>query len=305
MSYYYSVAAGRKVLFAPGNLQWSATGGGTTATTHAVADGGTAPGTWRFAEHQWDYVGDATNGTVYANGVKCDNSLIDENYTGWIDLFCWATSGWDNGNLYYQPYEHFFQPYLETPSELLSRGYGYGPYNGSNYRTSLTGAYINADWGYFNAISNDGYNEPARWRTLTKMEWNYLILSRSTISGIRYAKAIVNGVSGLIIVPDNWNSSIYTLNSPNTSGANFNINIITATNWDVLEKSGCTFLPTTGQRRQNATIANTDCSYYWTTTVMMGDDAWIMKFDNDELNVSNMSSSREAGNPVRPVRDVD
>ena len=47
----FSVSATKKVLFSPGNLQWSATGGGTTATTHAVAGGGTAEGTWRFAEH--------------------------------------------------------------------------------------------------------------------------------------------------------------------------------------------------------------------------------------------------------------
>ncbi|MBO7465270.1 MAG: hypothetical protein J6T56_05395, partial [Bacteroidales bacterium] len=80
------------VIFSPGNLQWSATNGGTQATEHGVAGGSTAEGTWRFSEHQWDFVGNANYGNVYANNVKCDNSKISATYTGWIDLFGWGTA---------------------------------------------------------------------------------------------------------------------------------------------------------------------------------------------------------------------
>ncbi len=57
----FSASATSKVLFSPGNLQWSAKDGGNTATTHAVAGGGSAPGTWRFALHQYDTIGIGNN----------------------------------------------------------------------------------------------------------------------------------------------------------------------------------------------------------------------------------------------------
>ena len=52
-----SISSTLKVLFSPGNLQWSATNGGSTATTHTVAGNGTSEGTWRFAPNQWDIIG--------------------------------------------------------------------------------------------------------------------------------------------------------------------------------------------------------------------------------------------------------
>ena len=73
----FSVSRGMTVYFSPGNLQWSATG------THAISGGGTASGTWRFAEHQWDIIGE-------------DNQNISSSYRGWIDLFGWGTSGYNS-----------------------------------------------------------------------------------------------------------------------------------------------------------------------------------------------------------------
>ena len=57
----FSVSPTTKVMFSPGNLQYQA-----------------STNTWRFAEHQWDYIG-------------ADNQNISDSYTGWIDLFCWGT----------------------------------------------------------------------------------------------------------------------------------------------------------------------------------------------------------------------
>ena len=54
MQGYFSINAnGQQVQFSQGNLQYR-------AATH----------TWRFAQHQYDVVGDATTGNVYENGVK-------------------------------------------------------------------------------------------------------------------------------------------------------------------------------------------------------------------------------------------
>lgn len=57
----FSVSATKKVHFSQGNLQYQA-----------------STKTWRFAEHQYDYIGSA-------------NSQISSSYTGWIDLFGYGT----------------------------------------------------------------------------------------------------------------------------------------------------------------------------------------------------------------------
>ncbi|MBP5412675.1 MAG: hypothetical protein J6Y47_05420, partial [Bacteroidales bacterium] len=209
----FSVSATDSVLFSPGNLQWSATNGGNTATTHAVADSGTAAGTWRFASNQWNMIGAA-------------NSNVSSTYTGWIDLFGWGTSGYNNK-----------YPYMTSTTHS---DYGNGNNNiaGTNY-----------DWGVYNAIYNpktQTTDAPGTWRTLTKDEWVYLLNTRPTASSIRYAKATVCGIVGLIIVPDNCSNTYYPLTNVNTAGAAYTSNIIGATDWAKMENVGCVFLPAAG-----------------------------------------------------------
>ena len=117
--------------------------------------------TWRFANNQYDYVG-------------TDNANISETYDGWIDLFGWGTSGYNHGANCYQPW---------STSTTCSDYYAYGQDNYNLY--DQTGQ---ADWGY-NAISNGG-NSVGLWRTLTQPEWDYVFNTRTTASGIRYAKAM-------------------------------------------------------------------------------------------------------------------
>ena len=55
------VSPTKAVIFAPGNLQYQP-----------------SSNTWRFAPHQWEYIGEA-------------NKNISKTYNGWIDLFSWGT----------------------------------------------------------------------------------------------------------------------------------------------------------------------------------------------------------------------
>ena len=55
--------------------------------------------------------------------------------------------------------------------------------------------------------------------------------------------AQVNNVNGVILLPDNWDEGIYQLSNPNLHGANYNSNIITASEWNSMEASGVVFLP--------------------------------------------------------------
>ena len=285
----FSVSATDSVEFSPGNLQWSATNGGNTPTTHVVAGNGTAAGTWRFAPNQWDTIG-------------ANNSNVSSTYTGWIDLFGWGTSGWNNGNYFYQPYSTSSSTSAPYTSTI---GNGYGPTDGSIYSYSLTGAYANSDWGVYNAIYNPRTNStdaPGTWRTPTSNEWNYLLFNRNTASGIRYAKATVNGVTGLIIVPDNWNASTYALNSTNMGTVAFTSNIILAANWTTLENAGAIFLPAAGSRL--GTYANTaDRGYYWSVTCLASNGANAMVVISSNVHGYN-GGNRYTGRSVRLVRSV-
>ena len=229
--------------------------------------------TWQFAEHQWDYVGE-------------DNANISSTYSGWIDLFGWGTSGYNHGANAYQPW---------STSTNNRDYYAYG-----NWEYNLYDQNGQADWGY-NAISNGGNAENSGWRTLTDDEWSYVINTRSTASGIRWAQGTVNGVCGTILLPDNWTASIYTLNGIN--GGNYNSNTIIAADWaNVLEVNGAVFLPAAGLRG-GIWIGNADGGYYWSASVYNGDGfTGNVDFVGGLLSVG--CSNRNAGYSVRLIRNI-
>ena len=101
------------------------------------------------------------------------------------------------------------------------------------------------DWGD-NVIENGG-KKTNKWRTLTIYEWDYVLKERVTTSGIRYAKACVNGVNGLILLPDSWDKKTFKLKKTNNNEAKFADNKISAEVWtNVLEANGAVFLPAGG-----------------------------------------------------------
>ena len=226
--------------------------------------------TWRFAEKQWDYIGEG-------------NALIASSYTGWIDLFGWGTSGHDHGAVCYQPW---------STSQTNSDYYAYG-----SYTYNLNDQSGRADWGC-NAIGNGG-NQPYRWRTLTQPEWYYIFNTRSTTSGKRYAKAQVNGVNGMILLPDNWQTSYYSLNSTNTYNSNFSTNIITSSQWSTLEQHGAVFLPAAGDRGGTSLYDVGTQGVYQTATYGDEQSSKYISFNNGAVNFN--SYNRRAGRSVRLV----
>ena len=131
----FSVSATKNVYFSQGNLQYNAMQG-----THQCVDGTTKKGTWRFAENQWDIIGE-------------DNKNNSSSYNGWIDLFAWGTSG-----------------YKYTPDSLYQASS-----SSSKNHLAISGDIESTkhDWGYYNAISNADHN--FEWRTLNHDEWEYLL----------------------------------------------------------------------------------------------------------------------------------
>lgn len=271
---------GDQVYFSKGNLQYQA-----------------STNTWRFAENQWDFVGDGTYGTVYENGEKCNNEFISSNYNGWIDLFGWGTSGWNNGNVYYQPYDC-------QKIDDESRGYGYGPTDGNSYEYDLVGDYAMADWGC-NPIYNGG-NQPNQWRILLdesgRGEWDFLCNNRITLSGYRFAKAKVNGVKGGILFPDNWDAAIFPINEVNQNEADYTTNIISTSQWEILEQNGAVFIPQSGERGE-PWVSYIDWGFYWLASNDNDGNARFLSFT--EYGFGSGSSNKCSGLSVRLVRDAN
>ena len=222
---------GDQIQFSQGNLQFNAARG-----SHACADGTTQPGSWRFATNQWNYIGE-------------DNKNISESYYGLIDLFGWATSGWDSGAKAYQPWS----------SSSNSEDYLYS-------ETGLTEDYAYADWGVYNQIENDA---PGTWRTMSVSEWTHLLNLRPFAGNLR-GHATVNGVHGYILLPDDFQTPAgltFTWHGKDqeVETNDWNDNVFDNFSWYRMERAGAIFLPAAGYRNGKALdMSFFDAyGYYW------------------------------------------
>ena len=262
-------ANGDKVYFSRGNLTYKP-----------------AAGEWIFPEKQYNIMGSY-------------NNMISPTDIFGIDLFGWGTSGWNNGNTYYQPYDYERNGDPNT-------GWGYGPTDGSSYEYDLTGAYAQADWGVHNAISNGG-NQAGLWRTLTAEEFSYLFYQRTTATGARFAKVTLGFDAehqqkyGLLLLPDDWDGE-YFLNT-NSYAAD---NVINSENdFNTLQSKGVVFLPCAGYRiGSNYNEDNVIMCNYWTSSAYSSGwaSSFYMLYDR---NLGGFGSRmRNHGCSVRLVQDV-
>lgn len=256
----FSVSRNKKVRFALGNLQYLA-----------------STGTWRFAENQWDHIGNAVGNTTPSS----DRST----QTDWIDLFGYGTSGYNNHS-----------PWQTTKTDNLRNNYATGHiYNTTN------------DWGV-NTIINGG-NQPNKWRTLSQAEWEYLIgqglSSRTNANSLHIPVVYIkfsrtNKIRGTLIFPDGYNGT-----KPS------NRDEIEISTWNsTYANSGAIFLPVTGQRSGSGSRSISDLSttgFYWTSTYYTYDDseprAIQIYFDSQGDHIGYTDTYK--GNAVRLVRDVN
>ena len=280
----FKVSDSRSVYFSQGNLQFNAAQG-----THATADGGTAQGTWRFAENQWNVVGSG-------------NTKIAEDYDGWIDLFGWGTSGWDSDAKAYYPWST-----SETDSD-------YWPEN--SYVNDLIGDRANADWGVYNAISNGG-NEPNKWRTLTMSEWQYLFKNNKWTLG--YIKTTEKDSSlCYFLIPDGFTAPTgvkVTVISTSLSLSNGYVNVndlstssyagnsYTTEQFASLEKLGFVALPCGGDRNGTSVYDVGSSGLYWSSSAYDSSYAYEFCFGSSFV-YSGYDDDRYGGRSVRLVQDL-
>lgn len=228
--------------------------------------------TWRFAEHQYDTIG-------------ADNKNRSKKYDGWIDLFGWGTSGYKSK-----------YPYMATTNHIK-----YGVIR--NQYADITDTKY--DWGVYNKISNGGTSK--KWRILTDDEWFYLICKRNNALDLK-GSATINGIAGMILLPDNWTTPAdITFNS----GMNgFSNNMYSISEWSKMEANGAVFFPAAGQRSGTSIEGVGVFSYYWSSVAdhrnLNNNNfyAICMHFKNDYVAGKCFGYYRSYGISVRLVQDV-
>ena len=135
---------------------------------------------------------------------------------------------------------------------------------------------------------------------MTQPEWAYVFNTRTTSSGIRYAKAKVNNVNGVILLPDDWSSDTYSLSNTNSSDASYSSNTVSATQWSTLEQAGAVFLPAAGYRLGTSVSNVNSRGYYWSASY----GAWCVYFIDTDLTTECISQ-RYPGQSVRLVAPAE
>ena len=135
---------------------------------------------------------------------KETNAQIDPAYEGWIDLY-----GWNTAN---------------------------NPTQTSTDKSAYADDFV--DWG-IHPISNGG-NTANAWRTLKYDEWSYIFNSRTNAAD-KFGQATVNGVYGVVLLPDVWTlpEGLTFTASPN----NWTTNVYDAEAWGKMEANGAVFFP--------------------------------------------------------------
>ncbi|MBQ0119000.1 MAG: hypothetical protein KBS42_04495 [Bacteroidales bacterium] len=242
-------AKGTRVLFAPGNLQYQA-----------------STGTWRFAAHQYDYIGNAPGNSVTDNAVRDTQSV-------WIDLLVWGQTGYESTD----------------PSQIYTTSNtSYKP-DGPAFKANI--ANTGYDWGvYCNIWYNEEKISKGTYRTLTEDEWKYLLNNRKHRSDgttplyTRRVYVYLNGNTkdkttpgnereGVLFYPDDYEESLVAENAK-----------ITLTEWNALERQGVVFLPRCGCRNGSASAVGTTLNpAYWSVT---GDVVFYGTNNNDQPSLA-------------------
>ena len=180
--------------------------------------------------------------------IGAGNANVSPSYSGWIDLFGWGTA--HNPTLVSEDWE--------------------------DYK-------VFTDWGT-RSISNGG-NKFNLWYTLTREEWLYIIHDRSNAPSL-IGLATVNGITGIILLPDNWvtpaglvfndfatkglswDAVYYKEYTDGTDKFHYGDNVYTSDDWSQMESAGAVFLPAAGDRiDQNPLDMNEYSSgNYWSST---------------------------------------
>lgn len=214
---------------------------------------------WSLAEHQYDILGADNLKSQEVN--QYGNRFPSEDH---LDLFCWSAGYSNNGTGYTYPDDSYYT----------------GDFKEWGTQTAFTDIY--------------GFG----WSTMTKDEWTYLLSERENAATLK-SFATVNGVKGLVLLPDEWNAPDGVIISEE----------MTAEQWATIEKTGAVFLPAAGTLTVNmdsktvATVNDVNVvGNYWSSTPSETDvNAFSMTFTESEVEPA-VDIYRRIGSAVRLVK---
>jgi len=245
----FSVSATTKVMFSPGNLQYQP-----------------STKTWRFAEHQWEVIGEGNNLNIplpsasridlFGCGTGNNPTLSSEDYNDYLSFTDWGVNAISNGG------------------------------NKANMWRTLT----KDEWEY---LFHGRKNAEKLFGLGTVNEVQGIILlpdDWATPSGVTFTPSTEKGLV--------WENSYYYINSNND---NYSHNSYMASEWDKMESAGAVFLPAAGDRNCGGSVYDVgSAGYYWSFTPDGSESAGSLFFDSGTVFMGSLD--RCYGLSVRLVR---
>ena len=195
----------------------------------------------------------------------------------WIDLFGWGT--WTKNGI--------------APNSTFTTA--------ADYKTGVVSS------GDFENVCKEGIG--SEWKTLSYDEWYYLRNTRTNASKL-YGVATVNGVNGLILLPDEWtdpkpDGKEFTSGVASSFGVDYykTVNEYTAAQWVQMESAGAVFLPAAGNRDGTSVYGVGSGGNYWSSSAFGADSARFLYFYSGLVYASS-SYDRYYGHSVRLVRGL-
>ena len=244
----FSVGESTQVYFSKGNLQYQA-----------------STGTWRFAENQYDMIGN-------------DNTNVSASYTGWIDLFGWGT-GDNPTNTSNTPEE--YTPFVDWGTNAISNGG-----NEANQWRTLT----KDEWIYLFTTRDDAATLFGLG-TVNDVNGTILLPDNWVLpAGASFTASSTQGLE--------YKTNSYSHGSVD----HFVDNTYTIEQWSVMESAGAVFFPAAGYRNAIPDMFNVGThGYYWSTTTNGSGQAFYFNFYSSNLRPWNYNR-RDFGQSVRLVR---
>lgn len=178
-------------------------------------------------------------------------------------------------------------------------------------------AYPNTFVDWKNSSIENGNKGKTTWRVLTADEWHYLFCKRKDANSL-FTTGKVNGVNGVILLPDNWSKEkfdnagkglIYNPeNDEYSNDNNNNFSFVTRDGdaWTAMEQAGAVFLPAAGTYWGGVSPQNVNegCAYMSATPSTYNTSyAYEFYCCNDWLRPKN-SIYLSVGMSLRLVADV-
>lgn len=274
----FSVSAGKRVIFAPGNLQATTTDLGSTWT-------------WAFAEHQYDFIGNNTT-TPSGNGNTAINGDGTVSANGTVDLFGWnGNAAANNNHGIYNSTNN--ADYGNVHPEALKEDWGVA-----------AASYIGAGW---RTLTKD------EWVYLFGRESRSLFaLCKITISE-REIHGMILLPDGWVSpavgdIAAKWTAATAINNTAwgEQAGWVYYATAFTEAEWSAMEAAGAVFLPAAGYR-SGTTVhlesASSPSGTYWSSTSSSATNAYRLLFRGG-LVTPQGGSDRYLGRSVRLVQEL-